>query len=220
MSRFVDLNHVLEHGLVTYPGLPPLELSDFLSRADSRAIYAEGAEFHIGQVHMVANTGTYLDAPSHRFEDGADLAGLALESIADLPGVVVRMPAGSRPAISEAPFLGSSIEGRAVLIHTGWSRHFGTPMYGEGHPFLTEAGAAYLRDRRPALVGIDSLNIDDTTDMRRPAHTLLLEAGIGVVEHLAQLEKLPLEGFRFFCVPPRIRGLGSFPTRAFAILEG
>lgn len=217
-ARFVELSHAIEDGLVTYPGLPAPKIVEHLTRAASRAHYAPGTEFSIAKLELVANTGTYLDAPFHRFEGGADLAGLALETLVDLPGVVLRVPAGQRELGPEL-LAGRELAGHAVLFATGWSRHFGTPAYGEGHPFVTRATAEELVRRGAALVGIDSLNIDDTRDGARPAHTLLLGAGIHVVEHLTNLHALPATDFRFSAAPPRIRGLGSFPVRAFARLD-
>jgi kynurenine formamidase len=218
-ARLLDLSHTVEHGLVTYPGLPAPVVSDHLGRAASRERYAEGTEFQIGRIEMVANTGTYVDAPSHRFADGSDLAELPLECLADLPGVVVDAPAGAR-RIGPAALPQRALRGCAVLFRTGWSRHFGTPRYGEGHPFLSAELARELVRRGVALVGIDSLNVDDTEDGTRPVHTALLAAGIPIVEHLARLEQLPGTGFRFFAVPVKVRGMGSFPVRAFAHLRG
>ena len=214
----VELSHEIYDGMVTYPGLPGPEITDHLSRAASRATYAEGTEFHIGRISMVANTGTYLDAPSHRFEDGADLAGLALARLADLPGLLVEVPEAVT-AIGADSLEPYEVDGRAVLIRTGWSRHWGTPAYGGGgHPYLTRDAAALLAERGAALVGIDSLNIDDITDGTRPAHTTLLGAGIPIVEHLTGLEQLPADGFRFHAAPPRVAGMGTFPVRAYAVL--
>jgi kynurenine formamidase len=215
--RFVDLSHAIRDGLVTYPGLPPPAIGDHLSREASRAHYAPGTEFHIARIEMVTNTGTYVDAPSHRFEGMPDVGDLPLERLAGLDGVVLAAAPGAR-AIGPERVRGADVRGRAVLFHTGWDRHFGAPAYGEGHPFLTRATAEALRDGGAALVGIDSLNVDDTQDGARPAHTLLLGAGICVVEHLTNLSSLPAAGFRFFAVPPRVKGVGSFPVRAFAIL--
>jgi arylformamidase len=214
----IDLSHVISHGMVTYPGLPAPVISDHLSRAASQARYAPGTAFQIGKIEMIANTGTYVDAPSHRYADGADLADLPLESLADLDGVVVRR-AGQGPAIDRDAFSGVSVQGRAVLIHTGWDRHWGTPAYGKGNPFVTRAAAEYLVERGARLVGIDSLNIDDATDGTRPAHTILLGAPVTIVEHLTGLERLPDSGFRFFAVPVMVRGMGSFPVRAFARID-
>ncbi len=232
MPRLVDLSHAIEHGLETYRGLPPPIISEFMSRERSRGHYAAGTEFHIGKIEMVANTGTYLDSPFHRHEKGADLAGLELERIADLEGVVVRHPFTGREAGRGADEPGRAIDaaeferagelrGRAVLVHTGWDVHWRTDRYFAGHPFLTEAAARRLVERGAALVGIDSLNIDDTADGRRPVHTLLLAAGIPIVEHLTNLVALPDPGssggrFRFFAVPPKVKAFGTFPVRAFA----
>ncbi len=213
--QLIDLSHEIRDGLVTYPGLPPPSIFDHLSRAASRARYAAGTEFHIARIDMVANTGTYLDAPSHRFEAMPDLAGLPLERLAALLGVVVRAPGrGIGPEALPA----MDLREKAVLFETGWSRHFGTPAYATGAPFLTREAAEVLRDRGAVLVGIDSLNVDDTADGSRPVHTALLEAGIPVLEHLTNLSALPATGFQLFAVPPRVRGMGSFPVRAFAVV--
>ena len=217
MSKLIDLSHEIEHGLETYRGLPPPVISDFLSREASRSHYAAGTEFHIGKIERVANTGTYLDSPFHRHADGADLAALPLERLADLEVVVVRAPFEQGRAI-DAPAFASvgDVRGRAVLVHTGFDRHWRTERYFTGNPFLTEAAASLLVERGAALVGIDSLNIDDTGDGRRPVHTRLLAAGIPIVEHLTNLAALPDQGFRFFAVPPKVKAFGTFPVRAFA----
>ena len=217
MSKLIDLSHEIEHGLETYRGLPPPVISDFLSREASRSHYAAGTEFHIGKIEMVANTGTYLDSPFHRHADGADLAALPLERLADLEVVVVRAPFEQGRAIDALAFASvGDVRGRAVLVHTGFDRHWRTERYFTGNPFLTEAAASLLVERGAALVGIDSLNIDDTGDGRRPVHTRLLAAGIPIVEHLTNLAALPDQGFRFFAVPPKVKAFGTFPVRAFA----
>jgi arylformamidase len=216
--QLVDLSHVITHGLVTYRGLPAPVICDFLSRVESRAHYDPGTEFHIGRIDMVTNTGTYIDTPFHRFADGVDLAAVALRKIADLDGIVAHArDLGSR-AIGRSFFDRLDVQGKAVLVDTGWSEHWATDRYFEGHPFLTEDAAVWLRDRGAALVGIDSLNIDDTEDGRRPVHTALLGHGIPIVEHMTALDRLPDRGFRFYAVPPKIRALGSFPVRAFALV--
>jgi kynurenine formamidase len=215
----IDVSHVVADGTVTYPGLPAPVIRDHLSRKDSRARYAPGTEFQIGRIEMVANTGTYVDAPFHRYADGADLAALPLERIAHLEGVVVRRVGGADRAIGRDAFAGVAVRDRAVLVHTGWDRHWGTTAYGEGHPFLTRGAVEYLVHAGARLVGIDSLNIDDAADGSRPAHTLLLGAGIPIVEHLCGLDRLPDSGFHFSAVPAKVRGMGSFPVRAFAIID-
>lgn len=216
----VELSHVIRAGMVTYPGLPGPRLSDHLSREASRAIYAPGCEFQIGRIEMVANTGTYLDTPFHRYADGADLSRVPLERLADLDGVRVSVAGSGARAIDRAALEGVDVTGKAVLVHTGWDRHFGTEQYGRGHPFLTAGAAAWLVERGAALVGIDSLNIDDTADGSRPVHSRLLAAGIPVVEHLTGLDRLPVRGFRFHAAPPRVEGMGTFPVRAFAVVSG
>ena len=216
--RFIDLSHTIESGMITYKGLPAPLICDHLSREQSRSVYAPGTEFQIGRIEMVSNTGTYLDTPFHRFADGTDLSGLALESVSDLPGVVVRVDASPHRAVERAHFGAIEVQGRAVLVHTGWDRHWRTDQYFEGFPFLTEEAALYLRDAGAALVGIDSHNIDDTSTGTRPVHTTLLRAGIPIVEHMTNLGALPLRGFRFTAVPPKISGMGTFPVRAHARL--
>lgn len=219
VSHLVELNHPITAGMTTYPGLPGPRIEDYLSRADSPARYAPGTEFTIGRITMVANTGTYLDTPHHRFDGGADLSATALDRLADLPAVSV---AASSRAVSaatlDAALGGTPLAGTAVLVHTGWDRHWGTTEYGADAPFLTRDAVDWLVGRGPALVGIDSVNIDDIADLDRPAHTGLLGAGILIVEHLTALDRLPAAGFRFFAVPPRVVGMGTFPVRAFAIV--
>jgi kynurenine formamidase len=211
----IDLSHTVEHGLETYRGLPAPIICDFLSREASRAIYAPGTEFHIGRIDMVANTGTYVDSPFHRFAEGRDLSQLDLEQLADLDAVVVRAGGGGR-AIDREAFDEVEVKGRAVLVYTGWDRHWTTDAYFEGHPYLTEAAAAALVDRGAVFVGIDSLNIDDTADLRRPVHTTLLGNDIPIGEHLCGLAALPTSGARFFAVPVKVKAFGTFPVRAFA----
>ncbi len=215
MPRLIELNHVIEHGTVTYAGLPGPVICDYLSREASRTRYAEGTEFHIGRIDMVANTGTYLDTPFHRYADGDDLAGVALSRVTALPGLMVR----AQGAIGPEAFAGLDLSGRAVLVCTGWDRHWGTAAYFTRHPFLTEAAAIHLRDAGAALVGIDSHNIDDTAGNARPVHSTLLHAGIPIVEHMTNLAALPPAGFIFNAAPPRIRGMGTFPVRAHAVLD-
>lgn len=216
--RFIDVSHTIEDGLITYKGLPAPIICDFISREASRAHYASGTDFHIGKIEMVANTGTYIDAPFHRFADGGDLAALPLPSIADLGGLVVRVDISRSKAVGAAAFRGREVAGKAVLVHTGWSKHWKTDPYFENHPFLTEDAALHLCDAGAALVGIDSLNIDDTEDGRRPVHTILLGHDIPIVEHLTRLDRLPDDGFRFFAVPVKVKALGSFPVRAFGVV--
>lgn len=213
----IDLSHVIEDGMTTYPGLPGPVVSDHLTREDSRSHYGEETEFHIGRLELVANTGTYLDTPFHRYPAGHDIADLPLENAADLPGVCV---ATDDRAISPVAFADVEVEGRAVLFSTGWDRHWRSDAYGAPeHPHLTEASARMLVEGGARLVGIDSVNVDDTTARTRPAHTLLLEAGILLVEHLTGLGELVGRPFRFFAVPAPVRGLGTFPVRAFAQVD-
>jgi len=214
-SHFIDVSHEIEHGMVTYPGLPGPLICDYLSREASRSQYAAGVEFQINKIEMVANTGTYLDAPFHRYADGADLAQLPLECVANLDAVVVRAAPGNERSISAGAFRGMDLKGKAVLVRTGWDRHWRTDQYLSGHPFLTGDAAEFLRDSGAALVGIDSLNIDDTADLSRPVHSILLGSGVLIVEHLCNLQSLPSAGFRFSAVPAKVVRFGSWPVRAF-----
>lgn len=218
MARtLVDLSHEIEHGMTTYPGLPGPEISDHLTREASREHYGPGTEFHIGRISMVANTGTYLDTPAHRYPDGQDLSALPLSGVVDLPCVVVPR---REQAIGPEVLNGLDVEGAAVLFATGWDRHWGTEHYGAPeHPFVTGAAAEHLAAHGAALVGIDSVNIDDTTGGARPAHSALLAAGIPIVEHLTGLEQLVGRPARFSAVPPKVRGMGTFTVRAFAVVD-
>ncbi|MEU6206077.1 cyclase family protein [Micromonospora musae] len=220
--RLVELSHVIHNGLVTLPGWPAPRVSEWLTREASRANYAPGTEFQVGRIDMIANTGTYLDTPAHRFPDGADLTGVPLDRLADLPGIVVRVPPDAR-ALDRLMLAPYDVTGRAVLLHTGWAAHFGTPRYGAPEaPHLTGEAARALAEAGAALVGIDSINIDDMSPAangERPAHTTLLAAGIPIVEHLTGLDALPPDGFRFTAAPPRVAGMGTFPVRAFAVID-
>jgi kynurenine formamidase len=201
--------------MTTYPGLPPPLICDYLSREASRAHYAPGVEFQIGRIDMVANTGTYIDAPFHRWADGKDLAGLPLEVLAGLDGVVVDVRSGSGPSITRKAFEGLELQGKAVLVHTGWDVHWRTDRYLSGHPFLSADAAEYLVSEGVVLAGIDSLNIDDTQDPARPVHSTLLGAGIPIVEHMCNLSRLSKREFHFYAVPAKVMGFGSWPVRAF-----
>jgi len=208
--------------MITYPGLPAPAIRPFLTREASRAHYAAGTEFHIGRIDLVANTGTYLDTPFHRFAGATDLAAIDLARLAELPAVVVRTvgrePRAIDRSVIEAALTGVDLEDMAVLVHTGWAAHWGTPQYFDGHPFLTADAANALVARRIALFGIDSLNVDDNSGGERPVHTALLAAGIPIVEHLCNLDRLPLSGFRFSAVPAPVKEMGTFPVRAYASL--
>jgi len=216
--RAVDLSHEIVDGMVTHPGIPGPSISTFLTHEESAARYAPGTTFEIGRIDLVANTGTYIDMPAHRFPGRADLAALDLDRVVDVDGVLVDCRNAAERAIGPDAFDGVAVSGRAVLVATGWDAHWGTPAYLSDNPFLTDAAARYLVDGGAALVGIDSLNVDSLADPARPAHTAILEAGIPLVEHLAGLDQLPAEGWRFFAVPPRIRGMATFPVRAFALV--
>ncbi len=215
-ARLIDLSHVIEHGLVTYKGLPAPIICDYLSREKSRELYAPGTEFQIGKIEMVANTGTYLDCPFHRYEHGQDLAEIGLAKLVDLEGMVIRADYRQGLAIDAAFFKNKEIRGRAVLVHTGWDVHWNTEHYFENHPYLTQDAAEYLQQCGVSLVGIDSMNIDNTQGKSRPVHSILLKAEILIVEHLCHLDRLPDEGFTFSAIPPKFKGVGTFPVRALA----
>ena len=217
-NKLIDLSHTVEDGMITYKGLPAPIICDFLSREDSREHYSGGTEFHIGKIEMVANTGTYVDSPFHRFADGIDLSELPLESLADLPGIVVHATNVGR-AVTAETFRDLDVKGKAVLVHTGWARHWGTDVYFEGHSFLTGDAAVYLVEAGASFVGIDSYNIDDTGDGTRPVHTQLLRANIPICEHMCNLESLPEGEFRFHAVPIKVKAFGTFPVRAYAIVS-
>jgi kynurenine formamidase len=214
--ELVDVCHTIEDGMITYKGLPAPVITDHLSRTESAKHYSAGTEFHIGKIEMVANTGTYLDSPFHRYAGGTDLAGLNLYSLANLEGLVVRH-VDRQPRGIDVHDL--DVKGKAVLFHTGWDMRWRTEAYSSGnHPFLTEAAANYLAQAGAAMVGIDSYNIDDTGGGSRPAHSILLAQDIPIVEHLCGLGDLPDTGFRFFAVPVKVRNFGTFPVRAFGLI--
>lgn len=217
MSQLIDLSHTIHDGLVTFKGLPAPVICDYLSREASRKNYEGGTEFQIGRIEMVSNTGTYIDCPFHRYADGKDLSETALERFVDLPAVVVRVPHRQRIEVCDSDFASVNVKGKAVLVHTGWGEHWNNPAYFDNHSFLTAAAAELLRDRGAVLVGIDSHNIDDTRSRNsRPVHTTLLSKEILIVEHLRGLELLPESGFTFSAVPPKFKGVGTFPVRAYA----
>ncbi len=215
----VDLSHVIEDGMVTFGDLPGPHICDYWTRESSASRYDDGSSFQIGRIDMVANTGTYLDSPFHRYAEGNDLARLPLESLADLGSLVVRRPFEQGLAIDADAFEGQDVRGKAVLIHTGWDRHWRTEAYKLDHPFLTAAAADWLAGNGAALVGIESYNIDQTSVRARPVHTILLGADIPICEHMTGLHQLPDSGFRFSAVPPKISGMGTFPVRAYAVIE-
>ena len=215
--NFVDLSHIIESGMITYKGLPAPLVCDYLSREKSREFYEPGTEFQIGRIDMVANTGTYLDCPFHRYEDGADLSEVTLERCANLEGVLIEADYRKCLKIDRDFFETKDVSGKAVLVRTNWSEHWRTDTYFENHPYLTEEAAIYLRDHGAVLVGIDSHNIDDTRGRKRPVHSVLLKAGVLIVEHLCNLQELPKKHFYFNAVPPKFKGVGTFPVRAFAV---
>jgi kynurenine formamidase len=219
--HLIDLSHTLEPGMPVYPGLPAPIFTTVFTHDESaeRGLYAPGTVFQIAGLTLCGNTGTYIDAPFHRHRDRADLAGLRLEQLADLPGMVVDASAIAGRAIDARLFEGRDVAGMAVLIRTDWSRRWGTLDYWTPGPFLAAEGARWLAERGPALVGIDAWNIDDTGDPSRPAHTILLGTDIVICEHMCALDRLPAQGFRFSAVAPRIAGGTSFPVRAYARVE-
>lgn len=215
MKRYVDLSHTIEHGMITYKGLPAPIICDYLSREASRSIYEPGTEFQIGKLEMVANTGTYIDSPFHRYEDGKDLSDLPMQSLADLEVIVIRVNGDVQKAIDESYFKEQALQNKAVLIHTAWDKYWRTDSYFENHPFLTKSAAEFLANSKVRLVGIDSHNIDDTSGKSRPAHTILLKKEIPIVEHMTNLKNVPDSGALFYAVPPKIKGVGTFPVRAY-----
>lgn len=215
-KKFVDLSHTIFDGLVTYTGLPAPIICDYLSREKSRELYAEGTEFQIGKIEMVANTGTYLDCPFHRYAEGKDLSELTPEQFAELDALVIRALYEKQLAVDASFFRAVEVRGKAVLVQTGWDAHWNTPNYFSNNPFLTEDAAVYLREQGAVLVGIDSHNIDDTRGKTRPVHSTLLGANILIVEHLCNLRDLPDDGFTFSAIPPKFQGVGTFPVRALA----
>jgi kynurenine formamidase len=217
-AKIVDLSHVITDGMVTYKGLPGPHICDFISREQSAANYDDGSTFQIGRIDMVANTGTYVDVPSHRFEDGKDLSEVGVESFAHLPAIVVRHPFKSGLAVEASAFDGLDVRGSAVLVATGWDRHWGSDAYYHDHSFLAVEAAELLIAQGAALVGIDSHNIDDTRVRTRPVHTALLGAGIIICEHMTNLGAVPDSGFHFTAAPPKVMGMGTFPVRAYALL--
>ena len=217
-KKLIDLSHEVENGMITYKGLPAPIICDFLSREESRKHYAEGTQFNMGKIEMVANTGTYVDSPFHRFADGIDLSELPLESLVNLEGIVVHAQDLGR-AISTEAFHGLELRGKAVLVHTDWARHWRSDQYFEGHPFLTREAAQHVADSGAAFVGIDTYNIDDITDGTRPAHTILLGNRIPICEHMCRLEQLPKSGFRFHAAPVKVKAFGTFPVRAYAVMD-
>jgi arylformamidase len=219
MVKFIDLSHTIVHGMITYKGLPAPLVCDYLSRQASRALYDHGHEFQIDKLEMVGNTGTYLDSPFHRYATGKDLSELTLDQLAHLDGAVVRAPYERGIAVDADRFAGMDLKGKAVLVHTGWDRHWRTDAYFENHPFLTEAAARYLAQAGAKLVGIDSHNIDDTRTRARPVHTVLLGAEVPLCEHMCNLAAVPDRGFRFYAVPPKVKAFGTFPVRAYASIE-
>lgn len=218
-SSFIDVSHTIEDGLITYKGLPAPIICDYLSREKSRGLYEAGTEFQISKFEMVANTGTYVDCPFHRYGHGEDLSQVAIDAFADLEGIVIRADYRKTLAVDAAFFKEKEIRNRAVLVHTGWDLHWNTAAYFENHPYLTEDAALYLQKCGVKLVGIDSMNIDSTQGKSRPVHSILLASNILIVEHLCNLGELPDEGFLFSAVPPKFKGAGTFPVRAMAKLK-
>jgi kynurenine formamidase len=218
-TKLIDLSHTIEDGMITYKGLPAPVICDYLSREKSRSFYEAGTEFQIGKIEMVANTGTYVDCPFHRYADGKDLSEVDLKRFANLECVLIKADHRQGIEIGKEYFQKTNVKGKAVLVNTNWSEHWRTDAYFENHSFLTEEAAVYLRDQGALLVGIDSHNIDDTRTKARPVHSTLLKAEILIVEHLCNLDQLPAKEFHFNAVPPKFKGVGTFPVRAYATLD-
>jgi arylformamidase len=215
----IDLSHPVEDGMVTYRGLPAPVVCDYISHERSKPRYGGESEFHFGFIAMVSNTGTWIDAPFHRYRDGKDLAELEAGRLVDLDAITVDVTGSTSRAIDRVALAPYDLGGKAVLIHTGWDRHWGTDTYFDDHPFLTAEAARHMVVEGVALVGIDSLNVDDTNDPARRVHSTLLAEGIPICEHMTNLGALPSDGFRFSAAPVRVRGLGTFPVRAVAVLD-
>lgn len=216
MTTLIDLSHTIEDGMITYKGLPAPVICDYLSREDSKKNYEPGTEFQIGKIEMISNTGTYVDCPFHRYADGEDLSEVNVDRFAELKALTIRADFNNGIEIGKRYFEGLTLSGKAVLVNTNWNKHWRTDSYFENHPYLTEEAAIYLRDQKVKLVGIDSHNIDDTRTKSRPAHSILLRAGILIAEHLTNLDQLPDREFIFNAVPPKFKGVGTFPVRAYA----
>jgi kynurenine formamidase len=217
--RFIEVSHTIEAGMKTYPGLPVPEVEVLLDHESSRARYDGKSEFLIASLHLCGNTGTYVDSPLHRHRGGTDLAGLRLELLAHVPAVVVNAPAGLERGIAAAAFRDIEVRDRAVLVRTEWSRFWRTPQYFEPNPHLTREACEYLAKEGARFVGIDSLNIDDIGDLSRPAHTILLGAGIPVCEHMTNLAAAPAGGSWLHAVPIAWKGGATFPVRAYLMVE-
>ncbi|MGI8935693.1 MAG: cyclase family protein [Phormidesmis sp.] len=218
MKKLIDLSHTIEDGMITYKGIPAPLICDFLTREASKAYYAEGTTFHIGKIEMAANTGTYIDSPFHRYANGKDLSELGLEALADLDGILFHAELG-QTSIGPQLFANADVKGKAVLVHTGWDKHWRTDQYFEDHPHLSASAAAGLKEAGATLVGIDSYNIDGTKTGDRPAHSILLGADIPIVEHMCRLQDVPDSGFKFNAVPVKVKKFGTFPVRAYAVVS-
>ncbi len=218
-KKYIDLSHTIKHGEITYKGLPAPLICDFLSREASASYYEKGTTFQIGKIEMVGNTGTYIDCPFHRYEDGNDLSDLSIEQVANLEGVIIYAPFEKGLEVTKQLFEGIKLKHKAVLIHTGWSKHWQSDAYFENHPYVSEEAAVYLKKQEVALVGIDSHNIDNTNKNSRPVHSVLLKHNILIVEHLTNLHLLIDKEFTFSAVPPKVEAFGTFPVRAFASLK-
>jgi kynurenine formamidase len=216
--KHIDLSHIVEDGMITYKGLPAPIICDWMSREQSRSRYAEGTEFHIGRIEMIANTGTYIDSPFHRYADGIDVSELPLDKLAGVECVVVRI-AEDVKAIGAEAFRGVDVKKKALLVNTGWDRHWRTDQYFENHPHLTELAARYLVDAGALVVGIDSFNIDSTSDGTRPVHSILLRQAIPIIEHMCNLSEVPEAGATLTAAPVAVKGMGTFPVRAFATVR-
>lgn len=219
MKQYIDLSHTIKNGEITYKGLPAPIICDYLSRTESKSFYEKGTSFQIGKIEMVSNTGTYIDCPFHRYEDGKDLSEITLNQLANLEGILITVPYDTTLSIGKEHFLNKQLTNKAVLVHTGWSEHWQTDQYFEDHPYLTEDAAIFLKEQKVALVGIDAHNIDDTSGNTRPVHSILLKNEILIVEHMTNLQALKNKRFYFSAIPPKVQDFGTFPVRAFATIK-
>ena len=195
-DRLVDLSHVIEEGMTTFKGFPGPHLCDYWTRDASAAHYDDGSSFQIGRIDMIANTGTYVDSPFHRYADGGICPNSRSKARRSRrPRGPQALAAASRPTPPTSPGLRSRAS--AVLVHTGWDLYWRTEAYFDNHPFLTAAAANWLVEQGAAFVSIDSHHIDDTRTRSRPVHGTLLGASIPIGEHLTNLSAVPDTSFRF-----------------------
>ena len=207
VKEYIDLNHPLESGMQTYPGLSEVETYDKAPRFSNGAL--------IDGIKMLGIPSTYIDAPYHVDPHGGKVADYKLEQLVNLPIVVIPLPEG-HSFYAKEDIEKYQVRGKTVLLFTGKSRYFGTPEYSKNPPYISTAAAEWLAGQKAALVGIDALLVDnynqnDTT----PVHDVLLKNGVVIAEDMTNLGALAGKDARLTAVPPRAP-LASFPTRIFA----